>query len=291
MLYYINMRPIFQYIDYRKYLESYYKEQKEKNRFFSYRYFAQRAGINSPSFLKWIIDGKRNLTRPVIEKFITAIKLNPKEATYFRNLVLFNQAKTSEEKQEHYAVLRSLSANVKESILAADQFDYFSKWYVPVIRELITLFDFQDDFKKIASMVKPAILPSEAKAAVKLLLKLKMIRKLDDGTYKQRDSVLVADSNVISLALQTFALSMIDHSKSALKDKNCKERHISSMTLGISSASYSLLAAELEAFKDRVKAIASRDENSNVVYQMNLALFPVSESIDSPEEMKGTADL
>jgi hypothetical protein len=63
------------------------------------------------------------------------------------------------------------------------------------------------------------------------------------------------------------------------------------MTLGISSASYSLLAAELEAFKDRVKAIASRDENSNVVYQMNLALFPVSESIDSPEEMKGTADL
>ena len=133
-------------------------------------------------------------------------------------------------------------------------------------------------------MVKP-FLPSEAKAAVKLLLKLKMIRKLDDGTYKQRDSVLVADSNVISLALQTFALSMIDHSKSALKDKNCKERHISSMTLGISSASYSLLAAGLRHLKTGLKH-ASRDENSNVVYQMFLALFSVSESIDSPEEMK-----
>ena len=63
------MQSIFEFIDYRKYLDIYYKEQKEKTHFFSYRYFSQRAEIASPSFLKHVIDGKRNLTRPVIEKF------------------------------------------------------------------------------------------------------------------------------------------------------------------------------------------------------------------------------
>ncbi len=284
------MRSIFGYIDYRRFLEAYYKEQKESHRYFSYRYFAQKTGINSPSFLKWIIEGKRNLTRPVIEKFISAIKFNPKEASYFRNLVLFNQAKTSEEKQEYYSVLRSMSENVKESVLNADHFDYFAQWYVPVIRELVTMYDFQDDFRKIASMIKPQILPSEAKAAVKLLLKLKLLKKMEDGTYSQKDSVLVADQSVISLALQTYTISMIDHSKKALKEISSSERHISGLTMGISPETYSLLTSEIEAFRDRIKVIVNREKKSSVVYQMNLALFPLSGSTDSLVEMKGAEE-
>jgi uncharacterized protein (TIGR02147 family) len=69
---------------------------------------------------------------------------------------------------------------------------------------------------------------------------------------------------------------MIDHSKESL-DKFPKDtRHVSGLTMGISRAAYAVLAEEIEAFKDRAKAIVNRDDESSRVYQMTVALFPVS---------------
>ena len=94
------MQPIYEFIDYRKFLAAFYEHKKANSSYFSYRYFSQKIGINSPSFLKHVIDGKRNLTTQMIERFCTALDLSAREARYFRNLVLFNQAKTSGEKAD-----------------------------------------------------------------------------------------------------------------------------------------------------------------------------------------------
>lgn len=285
-----QMNSIFEFIDYRKYLLAYYNEQKKKHRFFSYRYFSDKAGIGSPSFLKQVIDGKRNLTGPVIEKFSNAMKLEPKQALYFLNMVLFNQAKTSVEKQKHYAALRSMTGNLKVSVINGDLFDYFSEWYVPVIREVVTMYDFKDDYKAIAAMINPPVQPSEAKAAIKLLLRLKLLKRQDNGSYVQKDTTLVADSSVLSLALQSFTKTMIDHSKFALEKYSVQERHISGITMGISPETFALLNDEIDAFKDRVKSIVNRDVKNKIVYQLNLALFPLSKNIDIVEDRKDQAD-
>lgn len=270
------MKAVFEFIDYRKFLLYYYEERKRNSRNFSYRFFADKVGINSPSFLKHVIDGKRNLTRAAVEKFSGALELSPKEILYFRHLVLFNQAKTALEKQEHYSSLRSLAGGVKESVLKADQYDYFANWYVPVIRELICLHNFEDDYKVIAAAVEPPILPSEAKKAVLQLLRLKLVERLPGGCYRQINTALTADSLVTSLAVRSFMKTMLDHSKNALDQIPKDKRHISGMTIGISQAAYAVLAEEIEAFKDRVKAIVNKDDDSSRVYQMDIALFPVS---------------
>jgi uncharacterized protein (TIGR02147 family) len=280
------MKSIFEYIDYRKFLAAYYNDKKASYRFFSYRYFARRAEIYSPSFLKHVIDGKRNLTQPMIEKFCAGLALNAKEAIYFRHLVLFNQAKTSNEKQEHYATLRSMFGAVKESVLSPDQFDYFANWYTSVIRELVCLHDFKDDFKKIAAMIIPPILPSEAKAAIKLLLRLKLIRRQADGAYVQTNSAIVADNSVTSMAVRTFNKTMLEHAKNAVDSVDRRQRHISGVTIGISPAAYEVLAAEIEAFKDRVKLIVNQDAESSLIYQMNISLFPASRALRTLDEKK-----
>jgi uncharacterized protein (TIGR02147 family) len=280
------MKSIFEYIDYRKFLEAYYEFRKSTTRVFSYRYFAQKAKIHSPSFLKHVIDGKRNLTRPMIENFCTGLALSPKETVYFRHLVLFNQAKTSGEKQEHYANLRSMSGGVNESVLNTDQYDFFAQWYIPVIRELVCQYSFGDDFKQIASMLIPQILMSEAKTAIKLLLKLKLIQRSSDGTYRQNDAAIVADTAVRSMAMRSFSKAMIEHSKNAVEGIDWRQRHISGVTIGISPETYEVLSAEIEAFKDRVKLIVNRDRDSCLVYQMNVSLFPVSQKTRTSEKKK-----
>jgi uncharacterized protein (TIGR02147 family) len=176
---------------------------------------------------------------------------------------------------------------VKESVLSQDQYDYFANWYTPVIRELVCLHDFRDDYKKIAAALIPPVLPSDAKAAVKLLLKLKMIIRQENGTYVQTNSAVVADSSVTSMAVRAFNKAMLDNAKNAVDNIDRKIRHVSGLTIGISPSAYDVLAAEIEAFKDRVKFIVNQDKESDLIYQLNVSLFPVSRKIDATGNPEG----
>jgi uncharacterized protein (TIGR02147 family) len=281
------MQPIFEFLDYRQYLSEYYRNKKENSKYFSYRFFSQKIGLNSPSFLKQVIEGKRNLTRQMLERFCKALNLSGKEARYFRLLVLFSQAKTAGEKQEHYVALKSMVGGISESVLNSDQFECFANWYIPVIRELICLYDFKDNFRMLAEFVKPPIQPVEAQSAVMLLERLKMVVRQENGAYRQIDPAMVVDSSVTSLAVRSFTRTMLEHSKAALSTVDKKNRHISGITMGVSAETYEVLATEIEAFKDRIKIIVNNDTMSSKIYQMVISLFPVSEDLRLLSAEKG----
>ncbi len=77
-------RPlIFEYSSYRDYLRDLYSYLKASRPYFSYRYFAAKAGFNSPNFLKLVIDGKRNLSSDSVKRFATALKLERDELAFF----------------------------------------------------------------------------------------------------------------------------------------------------------------------------------------------------------------
>ncbi len=221
------MRSIFEYMDYRKFLADYYAFKKNANRNFSYRVFNAKAGISSPVFFKLVIDGKRNLGTSSIDKFAAALNLNKKETVYFKKLVLFDQSDNPEEKQEHYAVIRSMRNMVSEKALTNAQYEYFSNWYNVVIRELVTLYNFQDDYQLLADAVRPSITSSEAKASVELLLKLNLIKKNDHGIYEQVDTAIAADGDIGLIAIRHFNRSMLLKAAKAIDEINRNERHIS----------------------------------------------------------------
>jgi uncharacterized protein (TIGR02147 family) len=282
------MTGVFDFIDYRKFLGYFYQEQKRLKKNFSYRYFALKAGFASPSFLKAVMEGKRNLSPKSIEQFCTAINFNTKEARYFTHLVLFNQAKTAMEKQEYYAVLRTLAGAIKEDTLKNNQYDYYDKWYTPILRELLCLHDFRNDFNLIAKTVLPPITPAEAKKSVDLLLKHSLIARNSNGSYRQTSSAIKADGALNSQAVRSFMESVLEHAKQALHSMDKSERHLSSITLGVSPAAYLMLVEEIHAFKDRVKAIVKNDDASSRVYHLNLGLFPGSRSLNPSEHTPPT---
>ena len=96
---------IYDYLDYRRFLRDAFEEKKNTLQGFSYRTFSRSAGIVSPSFLKLVMDGKRNLTPSSIRKFARGFRLKPDEAEYFENLVLYNQAADEEEGEHYFAKL------------------------------------------------------------------------------------------------------------------------------------------------------------------------------------------
>lgn len=274
------MKPVFQYIDYRLFLRDYYKEKKATTRHFSYRYFCGKAGTSSPVFLKLVIEGKSNISLEMTDKFARALGLNKQESRFFKHLVLFNQAKNADEKQDHYAILVTMSNNVSRHVLGSEQFEYLRKWHSVVIRELVCQRDYKDDFRALAASVVPRISKRDAEYSVRLLLRLGLIVRQDDGRYRQADRALATNREVAGPAIRAFNKTMIDLAKQSVDTIENTERNVSGMTVGVSRASYDVLCAEIEAFKDRITAIVHNSVEADRVYQLNMQLFPVGRAAD-----------
>jgi uncharacterized protein (TIGR02147 family) len=272
------MKSVFEYIDYRRFLKDFYDDAKKTRKYFSYRFFALRAGVNAPILLKMVIDGKRNLSSKTIDKFIKGVGLKEKEAVFFRNLVRFNQAKSSLEKQEYYRVLKSMSDQVPQHLMEDDHFDYYDKWYVSAIREGICQHDYHDNWDMVAKSVYPEISPDDAQKAVAWLCAHGLLNKKKNGRCEQTHKAITTRSEVKSMVVRNFNRVMIRLAERSLDDFPVEERYASGITVGLTKEAYAMIESEIEGFRDRVVKIVDSLDQSDSVYQVNIQMFPLMKS-------------
>src|SRR5262249_55909152 len=138
-------RSLFEYDNYREFLRDFYLHAKAENRNFSFRFFSRLAGFKSSGILKEVMDGKINIAPHSIDKYARAMKLNREETEFFRNLVLFNQAETSEKKRLYAEQMMKSRTYKRLHPLSDIQLNYLGQWYYIPIREMVGLQGFRED--------------------------------------------------------------------------------------------------------------------------------------------------
>jgi uncharacterized protein (TIGR02147 family) len=276
---FIDMRrfdlDIYSYTDYRQFFRDYYNAAKQSNRHFSYRAFARRTGV-SASVFRDIIAGRRRCTLSILEKYLTAMQLGQRQAEYLRALVAFANSDDFSEKCELFHAICRLRGRQTIALLDADQYEFFSNWFHSAIRELITLPGFSEDPEWIASVLQPRITAVQAKKSIELLLRLRLIRREDDGALKQTSAVVSSAQEVKTLALRKFHTEMIDLARGALERYPVEEREIGSLTLGVSEACYYRIKERIRSFREEILALVTDDRGSSeTVCQLNFQLFPL----------------
>jgi uncharacterized protein (TIGR02147 family) len=274
----MSLPNLLLYSDYRVFLREYYETHKSANASFSYRYLSQKAGINSSAFYKYIIDGKRNLTKTTLLKTCVALKLMDKEAEYFENLVFFNQAKTIKEKNLYFDRLTKLRGNYDKRKVKADQFAFYGEWHHSAIRELLECLRFTGDFEALAKRLSPPLSAKQAQDSMALLTRLGMVKKDAQGRWRQCDPVLTTDGQVDAKVIVDFQIRMLDLAKEAFAHAKTEERLMSSTTFGISAETLALFKKKIREMKSEFLELARLDTKASRVYQLNLNLFPLSKS-------------
>lgn len=274
------MPDIFKYTDYRKFISDYYAEQKAALRAFSYQYFARKAGIPNKGFLYNVISGHRNISESMAIKIARAMELTNKETDYFENLVSLNQAQSLWDKDYFLNKVLAIKSTKKGSgsirRTRLDQLEFYSKWYYSVVRSLLDMHDFKDDYARLARSVYPPILPKEAKRAVQLLLKLGLIEKQKEGNYTLTDKTITTGPDILKAGLLNFQLESAELAKNAIRELPSSRRHISGLTLGISRKTYEAICREIESFQEKLLGMAEEDKEADNVYQFNFQFFPAS---------------
>ena len=277
---------IYDYTDYRFLLKDYYSHQKKEVQSFSFRYFAERAGV-SPSVLKDIIEGRRRLSIAVMQKYAVVMNLTPKETDYFGTVVQFVNSKSNDEKNLYFNRLLRLRGNSAIKFIDEGQYEFFRCWYHSAMREMVTLPGFREDYDWIARRCLPHITAAQAKRSIEMMLKLGILRRNEQGKLEPADPMISSEYEMKSFVLRNFHAEMIGLAREALERFEPLEREISSLTFGLSAKCYERIKERIRTFKQElINMVIDDTSDSETVCQCNFQLFPLMEK---ETETKGEA--
>jgi uncharacterized protein (TIGR02147 family) len=266
---------IFAFLDYRVYLDAYYQNRKGHDKKFSHRFIGKTAGFDPGLFSK-IIQGKRDISAAMVFKLVALLKLNKKQTEYFQCLILYNQSTVHSERKHHFEKLMLMRGTDAKAV-ELHQYQFYSKWYYSALRELLD-FHASDggDYEKLARLLVPAIKPSEAKQGLELLEKLGFAVRDSSGRYRIKDALITTGYGNTGLSANNFVLESLDLAKGAIDRFPASVRNLSTVTFSIPKNRFAHYEEKIRGFRRELMQEIEREKGTDVVYQLNLQLFPLS---------------
>lgn len=267
---------VFEYLDYRQYLRDFYASQKANSAAFSHRAFSRRAGLRSSNYLSLVMKGARDLSSEMAPRFAKACGLVKSEADFFCDLVAYGQAKSTDEKQRWHERLARFRKFRDAHQLLGEQAAYHARWYMPALRELVTLPGFTEDPRWIASALEPPITEKQALEALDTLCRLGLLVRDDRGKLRQAQALVTTGAGPLGHQIFAYHRGMLDLAKRALDHLPREERDISSLTLCVAEAHLPVLKERLRAFRQELLQLAALEPAPERVVQLNFQMFPLS---------------
>lgn len=271
------MKPIIEYTDYRKVIQDFYDEKKRSSAF-TWRDFATSAGFSSPVFLKYVCEGKKNISRVSAAAVASAMGLVGFDSAYFQALIAYGTAKDDEAKKNAFEEMCAMAKEHKTRILGASEFDYYKSWKNSVLRELAPAMPGAKP-SEMAKACKQPISTDDVVETLAFLQKMGLLEKDYDNTYHQTDKAIsINTTDALPVAARNLQRQMGSFALDAIS-LPLSERDMSGITMGITRKGYEKIVKALDVFRQQVADIVAEDGDTEQVYRLNLQLFPLTERV------------
>ena len=269
------MKDILDYTDYRQYIADYYADRKAKTAF-SWQEFAKTAGFSSPVYLKYVSEGRFNLSAEAAVRTAQAMHLTDYEREFFVEMVKFDHAKNDDEKRAAFSKMVSIAESRKAKIVDGESFRFFEDWKNPVLRELAPAMPGAKPLA-MAHACRPEVSAAEVSDALSFLVKADLLKKDKDGNYAQTDKVVTTGPMEFTpLAVRGLHRQMGEFAIDAIENVPQDERHFSGLTLGITREAYEKIVQRIAEFRKDIIAIATSEAATEEVYRLNVQFFPMT---------------
>lgn len=277
-----NKINIFDYMDYRKFLQDFYELEKSLDPTFSYRVFAHIVDMDASLLLK-IIQKKRHISTNSIESFIAFFRFKEGKSEYFREMVAYAKAKSDEEVRKHFEnIQRMRPATCRE--LDEARYRYFQQWYYPMIRSALDVFDYRgpEHAAALGESCIPKLSSNQVENAIEALMQLGLACKKKNGRIVPTEAHLKTQEHWLSASISEYQKSIAELAHRSIANTPKEERDVSTLTMALDSTQLQKIRDILaEARKSIVKVANSMPSQiCNSVYQLNFQLFPMMKKRD-----------
>jgi uncharacterized protein (TIGR02147 family) len=278
-----NTPDIFTYIDFKKYLADYYNRRKAIDPGLTHAYLCHRLGQRgSKSYFSNVVKGVKTVTAEFANRFIDLLELNAEEAAYFRALVNYNQTYNPKEK-EYYLDQLIRRTSTRDRLILTNEYAFYKEWYHSVVRAVIDIIDFKDDFTALAKMIVPPISVREAKKSICLLESMNLIKKDDRGYFRTTEKSVKTDDYVHDDLIVQYQIKCLELAKTTLLSKPQQPHDVSTNVISISGEGLKRIQKRLRKFREEVRALVQNDDKrADRVYQFDIQLLPSCKVAVSP---------
>ena len=263
------VRPdIYEYLDYRLFLKDWFAYQARRKKNYSMQDIAKLAGI-TPAYFSMILNGKRVLTETSFQKLEPHLGLSQAEVSYLKNLIQFADSKVHEQKHDALQKLRRSSTFRSQNQGEVKVFQYFAHWFIAAIRELAVLPEFKPDAKWIQSKLKKNVELSKIRKALDFLEENKLMPTDEDPDFS-------CTIPVFKVAMAQYHFEMLSLAATAIEDTPKEKRNILGHTFALDEKQIPEAKKILDEALEKIVELEKSSEQKDVIYQTELALFPLT---------------
>ena len=175
------MKNILEYTSYRQYIADYYADRKAKSAF-TWQEFAASAGFSSPVYLKYVSEGRFNLSEAAADRMARLMHLADYEREFFVEMVKFDHAKNDAQKRAAFSKMVAIGEARKAKIVDAESFRFFEDWKKPVLRELAPAMPGAKPLA-LAHACRAKVSAAEVSETLSFLIKADLLKKDENGNY------------------------------------------------------------------------------------------------------------
>jgi len=274
-----------EYTDFRRYLCDFYKYKKKTFstavRPYSYAVFSAAADIKSPSYLKLIIEGRRNLSMGMAAKFSRALGHSKEESREFKALVLYGQACDPLERNRYLKALSELRVKkqIRSGEINTETWNKVPSWVSWVIYALADQEGVSFDPIYLRKILRDRVSIDEIKRAISLLLESgELVKNADGRIVKGRELINGYEKIPVAMVRKIQAELIYLGLESLFQDK-VTEREFGALTVALTKDEFEQIKFEIRQLKKRffknVKVKRAQNKGQRV-YQLNMQLFPLS---------------
>lgn len=277
-----NKINIYDYSDYRKFLQEFYELEKSLDPTFSYRVFATAVDLDASLLVK-ILQGKRHISSKSIEAFVLFFGFKEGKSDYFREMVAYCKAKTDEQVRRHFEALQKMRPAACRELDEA-RYRYFQQWYYPMIRSALDVFDYRGpmDAAALGGSCIPKLTATQVQGAVEALLQLGLAVIRKDGRVVPTEAHLKTQEHWLSASIGEYQASIAELARQSIENTPKEKRDISTLTMALDSRQIEKIREILaETRKSIVNVVNSMPPQiCDSVYQLNFQLFPMMKKED-----------
>ncbi len=267
---------IFNFHDYRQYLEARRRSAGTSEEFKSLRRWAKAVG-KSPSYFSHVLKGRRNLTPKIAELIGQFLGLNLEERNFLIKLVRLNDSHNLNTQKETYQNLKRSPAYQHANFQDHNSHQYLSHWYYVAIREMVQMNGFQLDPVWIQTRLKFKVTLTEIRSALHFLIQNQFIQ-VCRGKVVPTQERIQCHREIQGLAIAEFHEQIMNLSVRAMLELERSERKHQAKTIALSQAAFERAREILNHAFDQVQNLAVSPENSGGkdVFQFSLSAFSLT---------------
>jgi uncharacterized protein (TIGR02147 family) len=270
------------YLDYKKYLKDLYLLSKNmlasRGKKYSYLQYSNDLGFSKSNVVHLMIQGKRPLSKKSGKKISDVLQLQESKKIYFEALVFYHNEKDAQERENLFELLLKIKGKDLFAVVEKNQLEYFSEWFHPVIRELVSQPEFQENSNWISDRVFPKIKAEQARKSIYLLEQLKLIVRSEvDGKLKLGSTHVTAPEHAATIAIVRYHQKLIELGRESLLSSSASERNVSSVCFSLTETQFKKVTQEISDFRKKMISISEEiSDDKKRIYALNFQLFPVS---------------